>query len=557
MDKRVLGGAVIFFILVALVSGVIFFNYPSNTSVVNNTTIISQNINNNNSTNNTSQTTQYISPIILINPSTLKTGKSNGNGSYPGPIPTPVPNPNMQGIIQLFDAYVNSTFPQTGVPGAAIVIVDNDKITYLRCLGVRDVATGAPVTPNTLFQLASCTKALTSTNVAQLVDEGLLNWNDPVTKYYPNPDEFELYSNLVTHEVTLKDVLCQRVGLYEHAGDEFQLFNYTNYNKNLYKVRYFKNASKFRTTFSYNNILYALSGESAARASKTNWSTLITKELLIPLNMKNTVTTYYDFIHSPNRIHTYIHIGNSLVERVPIKADCPPSGAVSLPISDIANWLKFQIRDDGTFNGKRIVSKKNLDITRTGWIKQNSNTMYGFGWNIANNTISHTGSMYYSNSVVSIFLKEKLGIAVLTNEGTYGTAFITALSLKLNDLMNGKSTNPWPMWKKNLMNPPRLPNPPSHPTPAKVLSTYTGVYTNPIFGKITVIKDKNSLYCYYGNNHQPFDLAHWDGNVYMENNYDQAFNFTDMKHGKANKLSTNITDYTNASFPQAVFKRKV
>lgn len=555
MDNRVLGGLTIVCVLIVVVAGIIIYNTHPSKSEVNNTQVNDLNKSNNYSYNNTTQTPLVTLPLTLLYQSRLPSYNSNSSVSIPSNKTDS--KSNLDNILQLFDAYVNSTYPQTGVPGAAIVIVHNNKIIYLNCLGVRNVATGAPITPNTLFQLASDTKAFTATNLAQQVDKGVMNWNDLITKYYPNPKEFKLYSNMVTNEVTLKDVLCQRVGLYEHSGDEFQLFNYTDYDKNLYKFRYFKNASKFRTTFSYNNILYALSGESAARAAKTPWSKLITKELLLPLDMKNTVTTYYDFMHSPNRIHTYYHIGNALKERVPMNTDSPPSGIISLPITDIAKWLIFQIRDDGTYNGKRIVSKKNLDMTRTGWIKQNSMSMYGFGWNVAKDMISHTGSMFYSNSVVTIYLKEKIGISIFTNEGTYGTAFITALNLKLNDLLHGKSSDPWPQWKKDLMPPVRLPNAPSHLTPAKILNTYTGVYSNSIFGKITVIKKKNTLFCYYGNNQQPFDLTHWNGDVFMENNYDQAFNFTNINHGSAHKLTTNITDYSNASFPQAVFRKRL
>ena len=112
--------------------------------------------------------------------------------------------------------------------------------------------------------------------------------------------------------------------------------------------------------------------------------------------------------------------------------------------------------------------------------------MYGFGWTVADDLISHSWSMYYSNSVIATFPKEKIGIALLSNERTYGTAYINALTIKLKDLLNGKFTDPWPEWKKLLMPQPPFPNPPKHITPSKILSTYLGIYSHLFFCKITI-----------------------------------------------------------------------
>lgn len=498
--------------------------------------------------NNTRQSNNILPPESLATSMAFNGSKGNLQKETSS-------NSSMDHVISLFDAYVNSTFPKTGIPGAAVVIVQNDKIVYMNCLGVRHVASGEPVTPNTLFQLASCTKAFTSTNVAQLVDQGLLSWDDKITKYYPDPTKFKLYDDEVTREVTIRDVLIQRVGLPPNSGDEFGLFNYSSYDDGLYKIRYFKNASEFRTTFSYNNILYSLAGECAARANKTTWSELIKKDLLEPLNMTNAATTYNDFINSPDRIHTYIHIDGVLQERVPLNPVNRPAGVLASSIKDIANWLAFQIRDDGTFQGKRIVSKTNLDLTRTGQINM-TNGQYGFGWNIGQDMISHSGSEYYSNSIVTILPSQKIGIAVVTNEGTYGTAFNTALTFKLIDLLKGNiSTDPWPDWKKQLMPQPALPEPNGTIISPKILSTYTGVYSNELFGNITITTNNNALICYYGNDTQPFNLIHWNGDVFEEKNYNQAFNFTDIYNDSAHYLTTNIKDYTDVSFPPAVFNR--
>ena len=82
----------------------------------------------------------------------------------------------------------------------------------MNCLGVKDVSSGAPVTPDTLFQIGSCSKAFTSALIAKLVDEGKMNWNDTIRSYF-TPKEFQLYNNKVSNEITIAEVLCHRSGL--------------------------------------------------------------------------------------------------------------------------------------------------------------------------------------------------------------------------------------------------------------------------------------------------------------------------------------------------------
>ncbi|MGZ7117996.1 MAG: serine hydrolase domain-containing protein [Methanobacterium sp.] len=98
----------------------------------------------------------------------------------------------------------------------------------MNCLGLRDVASGERVDENTLFFINSNTKAFASTNIAQLVDAGLMSWDDPITKYYPDLDEFQLYDSYVTNNITIRDCLCHRSGLAVSSGDDnIDVFNYT------------------------------------------------------------------------------------------------------------------------------------------------------------------------------------------------------------------------------------------------------------------------------------------------------------------------------------------
>src|SRR5438067_920633 len=81
------------------------------------------------------------------------------------------------------DAIMHNALRAWHVPGAAVALVRDDRVIYLKGFGVRELGRPEPVTPNTIFPLASCTKAFTTTAMAMLVDEGKMSWDDPVRKH--------------------------------------------------------------------------------------------------------------------------------------------------------------------------------------------------------------------------------------------------------------------------------------------------------------------------------------------------------------------------------------
>ena len=104
-----------------------------------------------------------------------------------------------------FDSIVNEALVKFNVPGTAIGIVTNNKIVLSKGFGYRNLARQIPVTQNTLFPIASSTKAFTAFILGQLVDEGKLSWDDPVSHYIP---EFLLANQELTHRVTIRDLLA-------------------------------------------------------------------------------------------------------------------------------------------------------------------------------------------------------------------------------------------------------------------------------------------------------------------------------------------------------------
>ena len=118
--------------------------------------------------------------------------------------------------LKQLDEYYARMVEDWDVPGASIGIVKDGELIFNGNYGVLEEGKDAGPDENTLYAIASNTKAFTSALIGMLVQEGKLNWNDKVKKYLPY---FELYDPWVSNEVTVKDLLCHRVGLGTFSGD--------------------------------------------------------------------------------------------------------------------------------------------------------------------------------------------------------------------------------------------------------------------------------------------------------------------------------------------------
>ncbi|HCW06039.1 MAG TPA: serine hydrolase, partial [Cytophagales bacterium] len=145
------------------------------------------------------------------------------------------------------------------VPGIAVAVIKDGKIIHSKGYGVRSLNTKEKVDENTLFGIASNSKAFTAATLGILVDEGKIKWDDKVRQYIP---EFKLYSPFVTEEFTLRDLLTHRSGLGLGAGDLMFFPDSSDFTIKdvIYNLRFLKAVSSFRTKYDYDNNLYIVAG---------------------------------------------------------------------------------------------------------------------------------------------------------------------------------------------------------------------------------------------------------------------------------------------------------
>src|SRR6476661_2931420 len=159
--------------------------------------------------------------------------------------------------VAAIDAFANKVMDTWHGPGMAIAIVKDDKVVLAKGYGVRELGKPDKVDENTLFAIASNTKAFTAASLAILVDEGKVRWDDRVTKFLP---DFRLYDPWVSSQMTIRDLLSHRSGLDTFSGD--LLWYDTTYTTDeiIRRARYLKPVSDFRTRYGYQNLMFITAG---------------------------------------------------------------------------------------------------------------------------------------------------------------------------------------------------------------------------------------------------------------------------------------------------------
>lgn len=343
------------------------------------------------------------------------------------------------------DTLIQRALQSWHVPGVAVGIVREDKAIYLQGHGIRRVEDNAPVTPDTLFPIASCTKSFTTTAMALLVDEGKISWDDSPHKYVPS---FHLSDPLVDREVTLRDLVTHRTGLRDH----FLLWYRSPWTQEE-RIRRFAHLpldKPFRTTFQYQSTMFTVAGLAVASASGMSWSDFVQKRLLDPLDMKATRFTTTALAEVADKASPYRLDAKKrpqLMEPYPMEVP-EPAGSIQSSVRDLSKWLLFHINNK-IVNGKPLVSARSLETTHTPQIvlrmdaldrsefPETNQMSYGMGWVIQDHfghrLLQHGGAIDGFRCHFTLVPKARLGIVLLCN--LHQTRMNIALSNGLLDLL--------------------------------------------------------------------------------------------------------------------------
>lgn len=339
------------------------------------------------------------------------------------------------------------------VPGVAVVIVRSGEVVHLKGYGTRRHGADEPVTPDTLFPLASCTKAFTTAAVAALVDDGEMNWDDPVRKHLPT---FRLSDPAADRLVSVRDLFCHRTGLGPH--DLLWYRAAWDLDETVRRIPKLPLSAPFRGEFRYSSLPVLAGGRAAANRYGEEWDVLVRDKLLTPLGMTDVAFTSSQAAEFPDRASGHRLTPDGRVEAM---AEYPmsepnPAGSLFATARGLGRWLTFHLAD-GRFGGEQVVSAKNLDETRqphtpvrlTAAVKaQNPDTNlmgYALGWVVYDHrgerVVAHGGVIDGFRAQVTLLPDRGVGFVLLNN--LHETKMNLALGNTLIDLLLGLSPKDW------------------------------------------------------------------------------------------------------------------
>jgi CubicO group peptidase (beta-lactamase class C family) len=429
------------------------------------------------------------------------------------------------------DKLAEQTLKRTGVPGIAIAIVHHDKVVFLKGYGVREAGKNEPIDADTVFQLASVSKPITTTVLARLVGKKQIDWDDRVIDHDPG---FRLFDPWVTRELRLRDLLCHRSGLPDHGGDLLEDLGFSR-DEILHRLRYQKSGGKFRADYAYTNFGFTEAAVAAARAVGKPWEEVADEMLFRAIGMKSTSARHADFAKTANRARLHVPVEGKWVAKYDRQPDAQaPAGGVSSTARDMTRYMRLLLAD-GKFEGEQLVAKEALAETFkphmfTGMdVKTGHLSSYGLGWGVI---VSRGGRIFYKHSggfglgartEVALLPADDIGITVLSNAGPTGIP--EALTESFFDLLlDGKVERDWVEFanrmyaeemKRELGKETDYSKPPAKPSPALAHAAYAGQYHNDFFGTIEVAEKGGAPEVRLGPKKQAFPLRHWDRDVFI------------------------------------------
>ena len=411
-----------------------------------------------------------------------------------------------------FDAYTAQAVKDWGAVGLAVAVVKDGKVVFAKGYGVQELGKPAVVDTNTRFAIGSTTKAMTAAALGMLVDEGKVQWDDPVTKYLP---WFQLYDPYVTREITIRDLLTHRAGL---GNADMLWYESDNSPADVLRlIRYATPAYSFRSGWIYQNVMYAAAGAVVAAASGMSWDEFIRTRIFVPLDMRGSVPTLAGTAGQPDVASPHDQVKGTVqvIENASVD-QVKPAGSIWSSVADMSKWMRFMI-DSGRVNGKALLKPATWNELLTpgaalpvgfypsAQLTNSKFHTYALGWfqeDYAGRRLNyHTGSIDGMVAIIGIIPEERFGVYVLGNRDHVEVRH--ALLYKAIDTWLGTGTRDWSTDLRAIytrmaaagdsalarMEARRY----KDTKPSLPLEQYAGTYVDSLYGKAVVTYENGAL----------------------------------------------------------------
>ncbi|MDP8243276.1 MAG: serine hydrolase [Candidatus Hinthialibacter antarcticus] len=421
------------------------------------------------------------------------------------------------------------------IPGMAVAIVHQGETLLLDGFGVKNIGKSDLIDVETQFAIASNSKTFTCAALAMAVDDGLLNWDDPVIDYLPT---FRLSDPYRTLDMTIRDLVTHKTGM-EGGNPAWWRTEFTR-KELLSRLKYLEVSQKFRSGYYYNNLMYFTAGMVLESASGMSWDDFIQTRIFDPLGMKNSSSSIHGFDEKSNiAVPHAFHRGDDKIEPTEWYDANHVGAAASISSSavDMATWMKFLLAK-GKFGDQQLISETQIEemqSPQTILSTQSINDIgrhvnfhaYGMGHRMYEykglKYVEHGGHVVTFRSHVCLIPELELGVTVLTNSET---DCCEAMCYALCDLFLEQDGPDWldiylkkhREWRSNIKKETekrteeRIADAPA----SRPLEDYAGEYTHPMYGSFYLEAKNGSLNFNFNQTHLfKGKLKHWHYDTFL------------------------------------------
>ncbi|RLE57482.1 MAG: serine hydrolase [Thermoprotei archaeon] len=343
------------------------------------------------------------------------------------------------------ESFILEKIAKTKIPGLSIALVRDSEVIYARGFGFRDVDQGLHATPHTIYGIGSVTKSFTAIATLQLVEEGKLSLDDPVSKYVP------LDIKPFGEPIRVHHLLTHTTGLPALAYAEAYISGVLGLDTTWLPlaspedvISFMRDSEKWAVSrpgekFFYLNEGYVLLGYIISRVSGMRYEDYVKRRILEPLGMKRTYFHKEDVEKDPDVATPYIldKEGRYIASKFPygVTAD----GGLLSNVMDLSRYLMMYI-NRGKLGDVQVLSKEMIELMEKPHVKLPFELLgeeyYGYGLIIHKNflgrrLIEHSGSVLVYTAFIGYVPEERIGVAVLANASGYPLSNIGMYALAL------------------------------------------------------------------------------------------------------------------------------
>ena len=447
-----------------------------------------------------------------------------------------LPRPLDAARVAYLEKFIDQMRDAADVPGVSVLLFDKDKTLIEKGFGVRERGRPEPVTADSLYIIASNTKALTTLLLARLVDEGRFDWETPVVKIYPS---FKIGDPEVTKRVLLQHLVCACTGLPRQDFEWLFTFDRSSPQGQLDVLATMKPTTEFGALFQYSNPLASAAGYIGAHTVEPDaelgqaYDEVMREKVFRPLGMSRTTFSFDEALKTD---HASPHSWDMSLKNVPIDMvlnhsiiPVRPAGGAWSSVRDYARYVRLELAKGRLPDGSTFVTEKNLLARRAPQVRVGEESWYGMGLWLEDvkgiRVISHGGSMFGYKS--NFFFVPDLGVGgvILTNADSGGSVANAVMRRTLEIVYDGK-----PEAEENLRSGIReteayltgeqkdwkVP-----PDPAEV-GRLVGSYRNAALGDVVVRPGKDEVV---------FEFGGWKSRMATKRNPDRTTSFVSIDPG--------------------------